>query len=76
MPCETLMKVGPRRIARASCALPSRDYPHSPRVRSVSTVNDMTAVGSGVQITADLVRVSLRQAKDRLAGLFTCYNDI
>ena len=72
MEYETLTKAGPRRIARASCAPLSHDYPHSPRVRSVSTVNDMTAVGSGVQITADLVRVSFRQAKDRLAGLFIC----
>ena len=72
MEYETLTKAGPRRIARASCAPLSHDYPHSPRVRSVSTVNDMTAVGSGVQMTADLVRVSIRQAKDRLAGLFIC----
>ena len=71
MDLGTTTKARTRRIARVSCARPTRDYPHSPRVRSVSKVNDIAAAGFGVQTTADLVRVSLRQAKDRLASLFT-----
>ena len=69
----TTTRARPRRIARVSCRWSMLDFSHSLRVRSVSKVNDLAAVGFGIQMTADLARVSLRlrQEKDRLAGLWT-----
>ena len=71
MDSGTTTKARPRRIARVSCRRSMLDFSHSLRVRSVSKVNGLAAVGFGIRMTADLARVSLRQEKDRLAGLWT-----
>jgi hypothetical protein len=71
MDSGTTTKARPRRIARVSCRRSMLDFLHSLRVRSVSKVNGLAAVGFGIRMTADLARVSLRQEKYRLAGLWT-----
>ena len=71
MDSGTTTKARPRRIARVSCRRSMLDFSHSLRVRSVSKVNFLAAVGFGIRMTADLARVSLRQEKYRLAGLWT-----
>ena len=71
MDSGTTTKARPRRIARVSCRRSVLDFSHSLRVRSVSKVNGLAAVVFGIRMTADLARVSLREEKYRLVGLWT-----